>query len=228
MRIKIDLMIGLFLLLFSFTSQLEIYAVLMLFAIIHEIGHLCAGLLLGFKPREIKINPMGIQMEFEPESEEGLILKDSKLSIRKAIIALAGPLTNFIIIFNTIIITNLIPELKQINFLNINYKTIVYANLLIGIFNLIPIYPLDGGRIIKEVLHIILGFKKAYKATYLISKTTIIILTVFASICILYIHNISILIIVLYLWGLVIFEGIKNRKVEKYYKKYNIPYVKKT
>lgn len=46
MSVKIDLKILLFILLFCVTSQIEIYLLLMLFAIIHELGHLCAGLML--------------------------------------------------------------------------------------------------------------------------------------------------------------------------------------
>ncbi len=40
MSIKIDLKIFLFVILFWLTSQIEIYAILMIFALIHELGHL--------------------------------------------------------------------------------------------------------------------------------------------------------------------------------------------
>ncbi len=40
MSIKIDLKIFLFVILFWLTSQIELYAVLMIFALIHELGHL--------------------------------------------------------------------------------------------------------------------------------------------------------------------------------------------
>ena len=40
MSIKIDLKIFLFIILFWLTSQIKIYAVLMIFALIHELGHL--------------------------------------------------------------------------------------------------------------------------------------------------------------------------------------------
>ena len=41
------------------------YIVLMVFAIIHELGHLIAGLLLKFKPKEIKLTPIGLQIQFK-------------------------------------------------------------------------------------------------------------------------------------------------------------------
>lgn len=42
MRFKIDLKIILFIILFYFTKQIEMYAMIMLFAIVHELGHLLA------------------------------------------------------------------------------------------------------------------------------------------------------------------------------------------
>lgn len=211
MSIKIDLKILLFLLLFCLTSQIDIYILLMIFALIHELGHLFAGLILGFKAQEISITPVGMKIEFTAKCEEynKKIFKGHTLAIRRAIIALAGPVTNFLIIALTIIITNVFPELRQVqlfNIGNINYQTIIYSNLLIGIFNLIPIYPLDGGRVIKEILHITVGLKKSYTYTHMLSKITIIMLTALASVLILYIHNISIIIILAYLWVLMILE----------------------
>lgn len=46
MSIKIDLKIFLFSILFWFTKQIELYAFLMIFAFIHELGHLVCGLAL--------------------------------------------------------------------------------------------------------------------------------------------------------------------------------------
>ena len=212
MSIKLDLKIFLFLFLFLLTSQLEMYLLLMLFAIIHELGHLAAGLILKFKLEEIKLTPVGLQIQFKVSVEEYKLNNVKSYTIKKAIIALAGPLTNFIIA--TIMIA-----IAQINIgLQYTYifSLIVYSNLLIAMFNLIPIYPMDGGRVVKEILSIIFGKKKAYKITYMISKTVLILLTAAASIAILYIHNIAILIIIAYLWYLEIAE------IRKYNRRKNI------
>lgn len=217
MSIKIDLMIILFLLLFCMTSQIEIYLILMLFACIHEIGHLCVGLLLGFKPKEVQINPMGMRIEFKPQIEEynQKIGKANTLAIKKTIVAVAGPMTNFIIIFITMIAMYINEKLLISNLCT----TIIYANFLIGFFNLIPIYPLDGGRIVKEILHITKGLKESYTYTYKISKITIVVLTAISSIAILYIQNIAIIIILIYLWGLVVLERRKYLKKKLIYNK---------
>ena len=75
---------------------------------------------------------------------------------------------------------------------------------------------MDGGRFINEILKIMLGNKKAYKITYLLSKTVLIILTIIASIAILYLQNIAIFIIIAYLWYLEIIE------IRRYNKRKNI------
>lgn len=214
MSIKIDLKIFLFLFLFLITSQIEIYLILMIFAIIHELGHLLMGLILGFKTEEIKLSPIGLQIKFKINSEEYNIKinKGNPICIKRAIIALAGPITNLLIAVMIIMLANM-----RINLQNTYiYQIIIYSNFLIAIFNLIPIYPMDGGRFLNEVLKLIYGNKVGYKITYIVSKTILIIITAISSILILYIQNISIVIILAYLWYLEILE------IRKYNRRKNI------
>lgn len=209
MRIRINLKIFLFILIFIVTKQIKIYGILMLFAFIHELGHMLVGILLGFKPDKLEIMPYGVSVGFNVECEDynKKIKNGNMLAIKKLIIALAGPLTNFII---TIIFL-----MANIKFFGIERELVIYSNILIGIFNLIPIYPLDGGRVIKNILHIILGLQNSYKYTNQISKITICLLTGICSIAILYIKNVALLLILGYLWYLVILENRKyNRKMQ--------------
>lgn len=211
MRFRIDLKIFIFLILFYFTKQIEIYAMIMIFAIIHELGHLLAGLLMGMKPEKIEIMPFGVSISFKINAKEynKKIKKGNILEIKKIIVALAGPITNFIIILIT---SNL-----KINL--IKSLLIIYTNFLIMIFNLLPIYPLDGGRILKGILHIIFGKRKSEKYTNIISNITVISITAISSILILYVHNIAILLIDMYLWYLVLKENSIYKKREEIYKK---------
>ena len=70
MSIKIDLKIFLFALIYIITKQIKIYAILMLFALIHELGHLVTGLILGLKIEEISVVPVGFSIRFKTESKD--------------------------------------------------------------------------------------------------------------------------------------------------------------
>jgi len=197
MSIKVDLKIFLFVILFWLTKQIEIYAILMIFALLHEIGHLVCGLVLGAKPISIVVNPLGFKIYFNSYIEDynQKRKKGNTLCVKRMLIALAGPIFNLIIAFVCLFISLEIFSKIEI---------IIYANLILAIFNLIPVYPLDGGRILKEILHIQKGKELAYEWINKISKITVITLTIITSIIILYIHNIAFVFIIAYLWFLVI------------------------
>ena len=213
MKIRLHLKIFIFIAIFILTRQIEIYGILMLFAIFHELGHMIAGIILGFKPNVIEVMPFGLSIGFENKVEDynQKIKNGTKMTLKKLIIALSGPITNliFVIIF----------LLFPISIFGIDNQLIVYANILIGIFNLIPIYPLDGGRITKNILHIFLGRKESYDYTNKISNITIALLTAISSIAVLYWKNVAILLIISYLWYLVIKENIRYNKKKEIYAK---------
>lgn len=91
----------------------------------------------------------------------------SKVSKEKgeALVALAGPVMNFILAFILMIIfyamivfipgTGVLNSLKAINVMNVVITMIYYAivvNIGLGVFNLIPIPPLDGSKIFLRFL----------------------------------------------------------------------------
>ena len=93
----------------------------------------------------------------------------------------------------------------------INKQDAVYSNILILLFNLLPIYPLDGGRILKYILHI--------KYINEISNISMFLLTFLCSIAILYFRNIAYFLICVVLWAITITE---NRKFKNDMKMYEI------
>ena len=203
MQIKINLQIFLFIIIFILTHQIEIYAWVMLFAFIHELGHMLAGLLLKLKPKTLSLMPFGISITFEAYGYKKLI------ETKKIIVALAGPATNF-----------LIALLVAVLHIDTNLKhTIIYSNLLIGFFNMIPLYPLDGGRILKGIIRSRFSEIKSEKIINKTSNLVIILLTAISSIAIIYFKNLAILFILAYLWIIVIKE---NKKYSLKMKMYNV------
>lgn len=155
-------------------------------------GHIFAGLLLKLKPKKLNIMPFGLAVTFESYGYRKLV------ETKKILIAFAGPLTNILISIITLFI-HIDENLKQ---------TIIYSNIVVAFFNLIPIYPLDGGRILKGFIK--LKYKNNMVADLVVNKISNILaiaLTAISSILILYLKNISIFLVIVYLWIIVIKEN---------------------
>jgi stage IV sporulation protein FB len=133
-----------------------IAATLLLFVSVtlHELGHSFQALKYGVKVRDIILMPMGgvAQMEEIPE--------DPNKELR---IAIAGPLVNFgiaalLIGIGTLLnaralisLEELRDSLGQVSWSGLlSYLT--FANLMLGLFNLIPAFPMDGGRVLHALL----------------------------------------------------------------------------
>ena len=113
--------------------------------IIHEYAHYLMAYILGFKNFSIKILPFGARLDLD-DLDEATPRED-------LLISLAGPLSNLIL---CVIFFFLYYKFK-IEILNV----ICYSNLALGIFNLIPTLPLDGGRIVRDIINLKVPFKKA-------------------------------------------------------------------
>lgn len=194
MKAKVDFKIFFILLLYIVTQKVDIFAITFVFIILHEIGHIISGILLGLKINKLELNIAGISLEFKNYGKER--------KINNIIIDLAGPVINL---------------LSAIIGLWIQSEIIIYVNAMLFIINMLPIYPLDGGRILKNILLYKNTYKQTIKMIETISKYTLIILSIFASILILSFKNISIFVLIIYLWGIYIKERHKNKIIKRVY-----------
>ena len=192
MKIKVDLKIFLIIILYILTKNIKVFAISFIFILLHELGHAITGIILGLKIKKININVFGLSIEFENYGKERLN--------NNIIIDMAGPSINIITFIIAVIFKN---------------EEIAYINILLAIINLLPIYPLDGGRIVKNLLLKSHNYKQVVGYTEKISKDTLIIITAISSIVILYIKNVGIFLVILYLWSIALKEWRKNQIIKR-------------
>lgn len=113
---------------------------------IHEYGHFLASEKAGYKLNKITLMPYGAIISGDLT---GLSYKD------ECKISLAGPLTNVIIALFCVALWWFIPEIYPYT------ELIVLANASIAIVNLLPAYPLDGGRFLYATLCLFIKRKTA-------------------------------------------------------------------
>ncbi|MBR3614008.1 MAG: hypothetical protein IKL55_02390 [Clostridia bacterium] len=188
MKIEINLKM-IFALIFIFMfNNINTYLIFLFFILIHELAHLLIGICIGGIPNKMTLSLFGASIEFYSYGKNKIIGKLLFFSI--------GPITNFII---GIMCNEFMKESEMKNL-------IVITNFAIGSFNMIPILPLDGGKILKEILILLFGFENSNKISMFVSKSILIIASLSYSILILKIHNIVILFLLIYLWYLYYIE----------------------
>lgn len=102
---------------------------------IHEYSHAIVAEKLGYRLSNITLAPFGICLNIDNSSIE-------KLDSIK--IALAGPCVNFGLAVILMAIWWVFPQTYVMT------KVFFEANVVTGLFNLLPCFPLDGGRVLKE------------------------------------------------------------------------------
>ncbi|ABM75155.1 Zn-dependent proteases [Prochlorococcus marinus str. NATL1A] len=129
----------------AFTSSLLFLSVLL-----HELAHSFVAIGEGLKVRDITLFFLGGMASLEKECPT------SKGSLK---IAISGPVVSLLLAFLMILLSN---NLSVSNFILSNlFKQVGSLNLLIGVFNLLPIIPLDGGVILKSLIWYFTGSKRA-------------------------------------------------------------------
>ncbi|HEY4314195.1 MAG TPA: site-2 protease family protein [Actinomycetes bacterium] len=123
------------------------YAVSLTFALLlylsvflHELSHTVVALRSGLAVRRISLHVLGGVSEIErPAQTPG----------REAGIALAGPLVSLLVAAVAFVVAELIEPPSVARLLA---RALMLSNLLVGVFNLLPGLPLDGGRVISAVV----------------------------------------------------------------------------
>ena len=134
-------------------GRFQIFLLSLLCIILHEMGHSFVGRRLGYKLNVITLLPYGAMLSGSkmPFSEDDEIK-----------IAIAGPIVNAVLIIVSVALWWLFPVLYTFTY------DFVMVNIFDLCFNLLPVYPLDGGRILLAILSKKTSRKRAGKITKII------------------------------------------------------------
>lgn len=144
---------------FSFFDK---YYVCLLFVIFHELAHVFIGNLLNKKLSKLFIGISGMTAFFKYEFREKNII----YHIKECFIFVAGPLSNIVIAF----------LFKEIKF-------IYEINIFLAFLNLLPIYPLDGFNILKNIISVIF-IRNKQLANIILKTMSILFLLLISILCV--------------------------------------------
>ncbi|WP_041684629.1 site-2 protease family protein [Renibacterium salmoninarum] len=128
-----------------------VYALLLLFSVlVHELAHALAARAYHWPTQKIVLNLWGGHTQFE---------NFTATPWRSLVVAFSGPLANFVLAAVGYLVYLSLPDGVGTpdRVLNLLLNIFVWANLLIGAFNVLPGLPLDGGRLVESIVWRITG-----------------------------------------------------------------------
>lgn len=148
------------LLAFGLAFQGYLAETVMLFGLVfcHEVVHALVARSCGLEVGAVEIFPFG-----GVASIEDVLEMDPDIETR---VALAGPLFNFFLAALALVVYANFPHWQANEF----FHFFIRCNLVLGLFNLLPALPLDGGRILRAKITPLMGFQKATDAAIAISR----------------------------------------------------------
>ena len=153
--------------------------ILFLCVVLHEYGHALTAKRYGIKTRDIILSPIGGLARLEDIPEQ---------PIKEFNIAIAGPLVNLAIaaVIGIVIYIKGLPILPDFDSIVDLYNPtgllslVLVVNIALFVFNLIPAFPMDGGRILRSLLSIKLDRVVATRVAMYIGRALAVGMFIFA------------------------------------------------
>ena len=130
-------------------TVLYLFFIIAMSVLLHEMGHVVVAKKFGLETGKVVLYPIG---------GIAFLKGDPAHTGHEIEIALAGPAVNFALAVIGLII-----------FKFTGHSEFFLFNILMGIFNLFPAYPMDGGRVLRSILSKKFGFMLATKISMFVS-----------------------------------------------------------
>lgn len=113
-------------------GRAQVFVLTFIALVLHELAHAALARLRGFAVKKLVLLPFGAMMSTEENFDKSSAV----------LVGLAGPFCNLLLALITLGLWWIVPEAYSYT------RPFFYANMSLGIFNLLPVYPLDGSRIV--------------------------------------------------------------------------------
>ncbi|MEA3338174.1 MAG: site-2 protease family protein [Chloroflexota bacterium] len=159
--------------------------VLLLFVIVvfHELGHGITAQYFNIPVRDITLLPLGgvARLERQPDTPW-----------QELLVAIAGPAVNFALMLILLPLLFAVMAVQDVNSASQVLSTytsisllglvtfLVLTNLILGVFNLLPAFPMDGGRILRSLLSLALPFTTATRLAANIGRALAVMMGIWA------------------------------------------------
>jgi Zn-dependent protease len=157
------------------TQGVLLFIALFACVLLHEFGHAFAARAFGIQTADITLLPIGGVARLDRIPEEPW---------QELVVAVAGPLVNVVIAVALRLVVHEAAPLDQIELIE-NPRIelldqLASVNIMLVMFNLIPAFPMDGGRVLRALLAMAMPYSRATWIAAMIGQALAICLAIYS------------------------------------------------